>query len=368
MQLSFTSRPLSVAGAFADMMARFPVRLSLDPLGQANLIPMEFAFDSSRLYRSASEPIKISAVRDVIAGSLRVTQRSLGEIRNNAIVNYGMSPDAAHPINSYTYQNWNSFEWFGKTPPILSTEPALPASLDGTDGAGAVRLARIIASQGARPVMRVELALRQSFYDLHPGHIIDWDTDFELMNWRCPGWLCGLPECQFPYSGAGSNYARGTPPLLVLNGGDALYLGFGQQVGSWTLNVGTPAVYTTIGAGDGSTAWERYNGRTGIWTTCTNVTNGNAPKSSGAQVVTHTRPGIEQWPKGFLIFSGLERGPCYWVRMKYGAVSNGGTGSSWTTCPAIWGGRISECIESTWQEPGNENGVPVVRAVFEEIM
>lgn len=369
MQLAFSSKPLSVAGALTNLMTRFPLRLTLDQQGRAGIIPVDYAFDASRIYRSASNPVKISAARDVIAGSLRVTQRPIAEIVNNSLVNYGMSADAAQPINSYTYQNLNSVELFGKTPPIRSDEPALAASLDGTDGAGAVRLARIMASRLARPTMRVELSLKPSFYDLQPGHIVDWDTDFETMNWRCPAFMCGIPEAQMASSSSGTNYARFTdPPLWLINGGDALYFGLGQQVGNLSLNVGTPAVYTTIGAGDGSTAWETLNGRTGAWTTCANMTNGNALKTTGLQGISFTRPAIEAWPKGIWVFNNLERGPCYWLRMKYGAVTNGGDATSWTTYNAIWGGRVSECIEATWQEPTSRMGVPIVRAVFEEIM
>lgn len=326
---------------------------------------------SSRIYRSASEPIRISFAKNVVGGRLEFSEQDSREIVNNVVVNYGQSYGNNGSMGSYAYQHPFSVDRFGLSDKRTINAPWITRTDLVSDHPEAAKyLARYHATVSARPRLRDGIVwLTQEFYDLKPGHVFEFDEDVELCGVSAPIWRCGLLDYLYPSSVATVNQADNILPDLLTAGGVAreMYgMSCGQQTGSVTLDItGAAAAFTKI-----TNAWQYYNGTSWVNLANTRVSDGTDPDDvlSRMAIVTVSwdRPLITDWKKATYTIGAATIGPGYLWRFRANNVTVPAYGNAIVKTPAKIAGRLFEVMEVSRR--ADAGGYPYVEAVFQEVM
>lgn len=359
--------------ALKVLQARFPLRVFNDD-GIYQCVPDEMNPHPSRFYRSSTNPIRISARRNIVKDSFRAVELPFEDLRNRATLQYSHVYGTNRPMKTVVFNHPLSQKLMATVDnptgvleePQPFDEPAISIDILNDvyfsgDQPNALFHSRWLGSQKARPRVITFQLLDQSFYDLRRGHVLEYDDDMEGSGIQPIAYRTGLLDYAFVSSTDGTDYAdSASPRYIAASGSGEAYWGFSQQISSLTALVATGAGYTTVASGH-----EWYDGT--AWQPHTGVVNADFLKTAGVQTVTVTRPQMSSWKKAELVLGGARRGPCYWWRMKYTAASNQGLGNGVTTYPAKWIGRLFEVI-SVKRRLGVLKDYPYVDAQLEEVM
>ncbi len=354
----FGIEPVSLGEALADLQHRWPMRLAQAD-GVWNVILDEMNPNVNRMYRSSTDAVRISARRDIIEGSLSVSEAPIQGIQNDIELRYAHAYGTNKAMGVATYAHPLSQEtfYYGARPTLVVDEPWVPRLdlLNDNPHPAATYLIQWLGRRNARPRLMVKLRLGPAYLDLRRGHVLEFDDDMETMGYFCPAYRCGMLDYHFVSSASITNYANsGTPTLISASGTGEVYFMASQQYPSLTFSVGTAAAYTVV-----ANPWEYYDGA--AWVTHSNVVNPDGLKSTGAQLIGWDRPTLTSWKKAELTIGGFQRGPGYWTRMKYSTATVAGLGNARTAHPATWRGRLFEITELSVR-------FPEVDVVLQEVM
>jgi len=345
------------AGEALDMLQdRFPMTVFEDD-GVFQCIPDDINPHSSRLYRSTSDQVWIGP-EDIVEGTFECPEHLSQDFVNSVVLKYGHGFPDREPSGTKTYTDPLSVMYFGKKDDKTFDEPML------TDASanGLTAMAEWLGRRSARPRLRPSCVLRQKFYDLRRGHIVQF-KDLEEVGLQCRAFRCGLIDYYFTYSGSTTNLGNSTAPNFIQTGlAEALYVGLSQQTDHLDFWVSVAAAYTTV-----SNAW-KYLDINQAWTNLTGVTNGDAIKATGKQRISFTRPTPTSWAKWEQPFGAFgSAGPCYWLKMDYTGGTVAGTGNARTSHDPNWFGRLFECL-GVGRTPVGEGEYLGVSARFREVM
>lgn len=361
----FGTDQVTLDGALQQIQSRWPCRVYIED-GIYRYVPNEMNPHSSRLYRSSADRVYIEAF-DIIDGTFRVEERDARSIVNSVTVNVGHSYGRNSPTASFTYNHPLSQAYFGVSQERVIDEPWITVADLATGAPEAAKyLARFHGRTAARPRLKVAIGLVQKFYDLQPGHIIEFGGTMETAGIYCPAYRCGRLDYAYPSTTA-ANQADDTTPTLVAGGASnrEAYFGTSQQTDRLTFSIDGAGSYT-----DNANPWQYYDGS--AWQNLTGVTcsDGGASASvferTGTITVSWTRPTATSWKKAELTLNSASRGPVYWVRHNCDTVVVACTGNAITTYPATWYGRLFEVLETNRRV--GANGYPYMEAVLEEVM
>lgn len=358
------SEPVSRVDALEQIMQRWPIRLYQND-GVWRCIHNEMNPHSSRAY---PDPLEIEPW-DIIDGSLDVKELDSRQFVNKVTVSGGHSYGRNEPLASYTYNNPLSQMYWGASQEQTIDEPWCPVTDLATGASESIKhLARFYGRVSARPRLTVRVRLTQKFYDLQPGHVLQFSRNMESAGIFCPAYRAGRLDYLYNADVSVTNGANDPTPSLI--GGGAvdreMYLGFSQQTDQFTFtNTAGAASYT-----DSANPWQYYDGTTWVDLTGVLASDGGATANVlerlGTITVSFDRPTITSWRKAELTIGSELRGPCYWMRHKAVNVITSCTGDALTTIPARWWGRLFEVIETN--RSVGAGGYPSMEAVLMEVM
>lgn len=333
-------------------------------MGMWKCIPDDMNPHPSRIYRSASDPVRIGP-GDVERGSFRCVEIAPRDIVNSVIVNHAHGyPDREAGLTT-TYEHALSQMYFGKkvTEPI-DAPFLINKQYDSGPNSGAVAYAQWQGRRFARPRLLPSMRLTQRFYDLSRGHVLEL-SGLENVGIECPAFRCGLVDYYFASATATVNQADSTAPAFIQVGSTSqLWIGLSQQVESVTFLVSVAAAYTTV-----ANSW-KYSNTISTMTAFGDAatTNKDGLKSTGTQKISFVRPPFTSWGKQEVSFGAFGvAGPCYWLSMDYVGAGAAGTGSGRTTYPALWLGRGMETL-SAIRVPSGEADYMAMAVQLREVM
>lgn len=361
------SDPVTRTDAIEQISQRWPIRIYPED-GVWQCVHDEMNPHSSRVFRSTSDPIEIEPW-DIIDGSLDIQELDSRDIVNKVTVSGGHSYGRDEPLASFTYDNPLSQMYWGASQERAEDEPWCPVPDLATGASESMKyLARYYGRVNARPRLKVRVGLTQKFYDLRPGHVLQFSRNMETAGIHCPAYRTGRLDYLFNSTVATSNGADDTTPSLIAAGGvdREMYLGFSQQTDQFTFtNSAGAATYT-----DSANPWQYYDGTT--WVDLTGVTASDAGTTAnvlerlGTITVGFTRPTMTSWRKAEIDINGELKGPCYWMRHKCVNVTVAAIGDALVTIPARWWGRLFEVIETN--RTVGAGSYPSMEAVLMEVM
>jgi len=360
----FGSEEVTAQSAIDSLESRFPMRIHSED-GVWLCLPDDMNPHSSRFYRSTSAVVDVTP-EDV--QNVTFEAPNLDGLVNRATVAFGHGYPDREAGSSYVYDNPVSQKYFGLQNALSHDEPWISqTNLANAPVTAGVDLAKWLGRKKGWPRATMSLELRQKFYELKRGHVLQV-KDLELRGLPCTLFRCGLLLYYFTKTtdaGSGREDMVAGNPHMPSAGTDAIYLGFGQQVGQVDFHVQSVAAYTTVANG-----WEYWNPDTPAWVALAGVVNADALKAgTGTQTVSFTRPSPWLWGKDEQTFTAGVAGPCYWLRMKYNTATGSGACSSRPTYPATWYGRLWEVLEASRIPGGGSiDEYPLMRARLQEVM
>jgi hypothetical protein len=364
------SDQITIDDAKALLQSRYPIRLHQEN-GTWQCLMDDLNPHPSRIYRSSSDIVRISARKHLVKGSLAATHMPFEQIVNLVTLTYGHLFGTNRPARSYQYSNYLSQRLFGIRPEKFVDEPWITADDISNDSVAAKYLARHAGRVFARPRLTVNCKLSEEFFDLRIGHIVEFDTDMELVGIQCPAYRCGKLDYAYPRSGGsgGPDQSDDATPDLLRATTSETYFYMSQQTDRLLFGIPGGGSYTTVANG-----WE-YSTGTGTWAALSNVrrSDGGDPlavfkASAGTYYVIWDRPTPTSWKKVEFVAGDLadSGGPSYGIRMKYNTAA-ALSGTALTTYPATWFGRLFEVLEVT-RKPGSLGDYPYQDVVLQELM
>lgn len=359
----------TVIDAVDAIQSRYPIRIH-EENGEWQCIFDEMNPHSSRMYRSSSDIVRISARKHILDSSLTVSHAPFDEIVNDVSLNYGHSFGTNRALRNFKYTNPLSQHLFGAKPQKLVDEPWLTVDQLPSDTEAAKFLARYTGRVNARPRLTVNLKLSEELFDIRIGHIVEFDKDMEDVGIMCPAYRCGRFDYIFPNYTESNQADSTTPTFIPSSGSGAVVFMLSQQTDQITCWFSDTASYTTNPNG-----WWYWDA-SGFSQALTNVTTSDgvdpddffktAP-AAGFRTLYFDRPDPWLWRKDELDFMSTPNGPSYAMGMLYINATNSCVGNAVSTYPAIWWGRLFEVIEAT-RKPGAESDYPYVDVVLQEVM
>jgi hypothetical protein len=362
--IQFGPEEVKNQAALDILTSRFPIRTDKQD-GVWNLIPDDMNPHSSRTYRSYSDPVFIGP-EDISANDFEISTIPFEDIRNSVVLKCGHGFPNREASYSYAYKNPLSISYFGETEQLVIEEPfVVQSDISGTVDATPKALAEWYGRRNARPRLFISTLLTQEFYDLKPGHVVEF-RDLEDIGIAPVAFRNGLVDYYFRSSLATTNFKDSTSFGTLLDGGatNKCYIGHSQLVDGFDFDVQNAATYTVSGAGDGSEAW-KYLAAGGTFTQYSGTTNGNAFKSTGPQSVRWARPRNDLPVKAEVSINGVLCGPCYWSVMDYTNCTVTGHLLTRVTHGMGWAGRKFEALRVVHEVAG---GYPARRVYFAEVM
>ena len=353
-------------GALNELMARVPwLKVYMeDGVGQClvdHTNPLE-----SQIYRSVSDTVEIEPW-DIVEGNIAIEERDSRTFVNKVTVNCGHAYGRNSPVASFTYDNPLSQAYWGATQERVIDESWIHVPDLATGAPEAAKFfARYFGRVAARPRLRVTVDLTQKFYDLRPGHALQFSKNMESAGIRCPAYRTGRADYAYP-SDTAANQADNTTPTLVSGGSvnRSPAWGVSQQTDHLTFYVSGAGAYT-----DNANPWQYYDGS--AWQNLTGVScsDGGAVASvferTGAITVSWTRPTITSHRKAELTYNSALRGPVYWYKHNADTVVSAADGNAITDFTPRWWGRIF-LVRETNRKVGVD-GYPFMQAVLEEVV
>jgi hypothetical protein len=327
-------------------------------------IPDDMNPHSSRLYRSASEIVKIGPA-DIERDSWLCARPDPRDIVNSVVINHAHGYPDREPGMTTTYdQKYSQFWWGKKASQPIDAPFIINKQYDGGPSTGAINYAQWQGRRFARPRLKPSMKLTQKFYDLEQGHIVQL-AGLEDMGIQCMAFRCGLLDYYFKSQTDTVNQADSfTPAFVQVGSTSSISLGFSQQPKSITFYVSVAAAYTTV-----ANSW-KYSDAGGTMTAFgdANTTNKDALKSTGIQTVSFVLPAPTAICKQERTFGAFgAAGPCYWYDMDYIGAGTAGTGSYRTGYPGIWDGRLFEVRRAT-RMPSGEGDYMAMGVSLREVM
>lgn len=355
------------AGEALDVLTdRFPMDIHIED-GTARCFPDDMNPDSSRNYLSISEDGWIGPA-DIDVDDFEVERLGWSDIQNSVLFKYSHGYPDRPAAASYIYENPLSQSYFGKLEQLVVEEPfVVQQNMTTPVVSTAQTMAEWYGRRAARPRLTVTASLTQKFYKLQVGHVTEFRY-LEDLGIKPSGFRNQQLDYYLRVATDHTNYRDTAAFKLIADSGTGrLYIGLSRQTDRFYLPIAVPAAYTTVGAGDGSTAWI-YSAIGGAFNALTGVQNGNAPKAgAGLQLVSFTRPRPDLWYKQELTIDGEKYGPCYWIAMDYQSATASGTGSARPYLPNVWAGRRF-AVKRFLHDIGGRGSYPRRRVVLREVI